>query len=402
MWPWSGSPEVPSHNISDDDRDDIDECVDVMHRDSLDNFVFLHPNEGKEKNQFSALHTNIGASSNQKYDVDEWSTWSKVFEEAEELLLHENANRSSSHFHGLPTDSVQKGSKRKSKLRFSFHQSSCKEANSPWDMKPGNVMPSGDSEYQSGLEQLGKGSASHSMAELLEGLGERNDSLQHSDPSAVARSRSHLLGKGNLDPSVYGLKRNGYVPLPELPDDGISSEEEGAQPVSQCEPASFLPTKEKTMADHFMEIFDFSAMNSDGVISNNKQRGFGYFGKLQQIMHAEKERHASFLKEVEKGAIDQVETRFFDVEIVSRCLEAKLTVCCCLLHKKAKRSEHMERFHDIVVDREVEDRTIVFNSRMCNSVELDIGKLIRIHAPWEEVHLADSRIVFLSAYFSEI
>ncbi|XP_031500248.1 uncharacterized protein LOC116264259 isoform X2 [Nymphaea colorata] len=399
MWP----PNDSSRNISDDDGDDIDECVNVMHRDSLDNFAFLYPNKEKECNHLSLVHTNNGASSSQSCDEDECSTWAKIFEEAEELLLHENASRSSSHTRSLATDKFQKGSKRKSKLRFSFHQSSCKEANSPRHRKCGNAMSSGVSEFHGGLEGLGQNSGPHSMAELLEGLGGQNDSLQPSDPSALTGRRSHLLRKGTSASSVYGLKQNGYVP--ELLDDGISSEEDGAQPGSQCEPTSFFaiaPIKEKTMADHFMEVFDVNAMNTDSEIPINKQKGFGYFGKLQQIMHGEKEKHTNFLKEVQKGAIDQVDTRFFDVEIVSRCLEAKLTVCCCLLAKKTKRSEHIQSLHDTVVDGKMESRTVVFNSTMCNTVDLEIGKLIRVYAPWEEVRLADGRIVFLSTYFSEI
>ncbi|KAK9945625.1 hypothetical protein M0R45_011130 [Rubus argutus] len=32
------------------------------------------------------------------------------------------------------------------------------------------------------------------------------------------------------------------------------------------------------------------------------------------------------------------------------------------------------------------ERTIIFNPRVCNDIDLDIGKWIRIHPPWKEIN----------------
>ncbi|KAF8006538.1 hypothetical protein BT93_K0746 [Corymbia citriodora subsp. variegata] len=48
-------------------------------------------------------------------------------------------------------------------------------------------------------------------------------------------------------------------------------------------------------------------------------------------------------------------------------------------------------------------RTVIFNSRICNDVDLEIGNLIRIYSPWKEVQVMGyEKSIILSTYFSHV
>lgn len=38
-------------------------------------------------------------------------------------------------------------------------------------------------------------------------------------------------------------------------------------------------------------------------------------------------------------------------------------------------------------DAETRKRTVIFNSKLCNNVELEVGNFVRIHPPWYEFTL---------------
>ncbi|MCI01621.1 hypothetical protein A2U01_0022648 [Trifolium medium] len=46
-------------------------------------------------------------------------------------------------------------------------------------------------------------------------------------------------------------------------------------------------------------------------------------------------------------------------------------------------------------------RTIIFNPRVCDNVDLEVGSLIRIYPPWKKVQVGNDTII-LCSYFSEI
>lgn len=90
------------------------------------------------------------------------------------------------------------------------------------------------------------------------------------------------------------------------------------------------------------------------------------------------------------------------MRILSSSLEAKLTVCFCALHGDEKGSESLSNPQEMKSTGR-RKLTIIFSSRICKDVELDVGNVIRIHQPWKEVHVNDKdEAIILCAYFSQI
>ncbi|KAL4179338.1 hypothetical protein AMTRI_Chr13g119560 [Amborella trichopoda] len=162
------------------------------------------------------------------------------------------------------------------------------------------------------------------------------------------------------------------------------------------------------MADCFQEAFNVSPEIVGGFvfpINKQKRRDFGYFGRLQQIIRNEKDKHLDFLKlsqaRMKSHAISNFvspdETRFADVRIWSRCLEAKLTACHCSFGNKAESCQGVKSSQNI---EDVEESFgLIFSSRICMDVEIEIGKLICIHPPWKEVSIAENEKMVLCTYF---
>ncbi|ONK81413.1 uncharacterized protein A4U43_C01F28830 [Asparagus officinalis] len=87
--------------------------------------------------------------------------------------------------------------------------------------------------------------------------------------------------------------------------------------------------KGHTMADLFQEAFSKSEIEASPY-PTAKQTGIGYLGRLQQVLQIEKDRHLQFLKHSQTVRSPN-DSECLDVQILTRFLEAKLTVCQCLL-----------------------------------------------------------------------
>lgn len=151
------------------------------------------------------------------------------------------------------------------------------------------------------------------------------------------------------------------------------------------------------MADHFQEAFCAASTRDERILfALPKHSGTGLFGKLQRVMQNEKERDMNFTKRLQAQA--SLKGSYFDVRILSRSLEAKLTVCSCSF---IQQNEWVDNHQ---IERKIGRTTIViFNSRLCSDIELEVGNLIRIYPPWKEVRImAKDEIVILSTYFSQI
>ncbi|GJY75756.1 hypothetical protein Tco_0480872 [Tanacetum coccineum] len=115
-----------------------------------------------------------------------------------------------------------------------------------------------------------------------------------------------------------------------------------------------------------------------------------------RVMHREKERDTYFLNKLPS----EDEASCLDVKIMSRYLEGKLIVCSC------SSIENDESLTNTDIPRNVVKRkqmTIIFSSRICSDVELDVGTLVRIHPPWKEVNVkGKEESTVLSTYFSQI
>ncbi|OIV95417.1 hypothetical protein TanjilG_06286 [Lupinus angustifolius] len=122
--------------------------------------------------------------------------------------------------------------------------------------------------------------------------------------------------------------------------------------------------KMQTIADRFQEALGSSSVVDDGtnIPALNSFRS-GIFEKLQQVMQKEKETDMDFWKQLQTGA-DSSKVAGVD-------------------------------------GREERQVTVIFNPRVCDNVDLEVGNLIRIHPPWKEVHVGNDDII-LCTYFSEI
>ncbi|XP_047316624.1 uncharacterized protein LOC124920227 isoform X2 [Impatiens glandulifera] len=156
----------------------------------------------------------------------------------------------------------------------------------------------------------------------------------------------------------------------------------------------------KTAIDQIYEALD-AAPVEDMEARLMFPKRLGMFGKLQEVLQVEKERDLYFSNGLQAGAISD---GCIDVKILSRSLEAKLSVCSCST-SLYKNVEHIERSEDSKPRKEADKRTltIIFNSRVCNDVELEIGSSIRIHPPWREVQIPEKgEMVIMSTYFSRL
>ncbi|KAL6978415.1 hypothetical protein U1Q18_020082 [Sarracenia purpurea var. burkii] len=361
-------------------------------------------------------------------------TWSAVTKEAEALVhLVENARSSSLRAVTVNANKSCKGGrgKEKSKLLFRF-QSHKKD--SPWPVSSkveintsskvlllpqkveafdnrvmGNSMGGllenvqGGNVEQSKIYGLlaeaesGHDYTEHSMAELLDSYQEKTELL-----SGNSKMKNLMKGKRVQlvdDRSIFPLgERNmDNDGPPEALDTGSSSgDKANIKNLGLIIPESL----QKTMTDKFQEAFGAASINEERPHSG--LHGIGIFGKLQRVMHGEKKRDIDFLRSLQIGATSKDEVNCIDVEILSRCLEAKLTVCSCSLSRD-KESFELAKSIQMAKINPRRTLTVIFSSRVCDDVELEVGNLIRIHSPWKEVQVkGKDEVVVLSAYFSHI
>ncbi|KAK9136948.1 hypothetical protein Sjap_007542 [Stephania japonica] len=247
-----------------------------------------------------------------------------------------------------------------------------------------------------------------SVAEIMGSLQQRSGLPKEASKMFRRGKRSSCMGKMNassLDVKIFNEEHS-----LEAIDSGKSSEDE--QTVLQDSEEEHLQlattvVKGQSVADRFLEAFDAAIEDGGQVIFKTFKHSSGYHERLQQIIRIEKETSLNFLKRLQADNSETDQSRFIDVRILSRCLDAKLTVCECLLVKVTefhmvglKSLTHYD--HEMLMDRE-ERRIIIFSSKTCGDVGLEIGNAIRVHHPWKEVALVEGgRIIILCSYFSSI
>ncbi|KAI4301376.1 hypothetical protein L6164_034661 [Bauhinia variegata] len=231
----------------------------------------------------------------------------------------------------------------------------------------------------------------HSMAELFDNLQDKTDLL-------CGNSRKHSQRRGKrvkLFPekstSNTGDRAVDSEDSSEFMDSGSSSDSE----IHDRNMKIAFPEKNKqTMADRFQEVLGASYIADDGTHGAVlKPLRAGIFGNLQRVMQKEKERDMDFWKTLPASKLGGIV-----VKIISRSLDAKLTVCQCLFGKFNENS--LDSFKGLKCDGR--ERTIIFSPRVCNDVDLEVGNLIRIHPPWKEVRVGNDDNIILCTYFSQI
>ncbi|XP_064980014.1 uncharacterized protein LOC135622257 isoform X2 [Musa acuminata AAA Group] len=223
------------------------------------------------------------------------------------------------------------------------------------------------------------------MAELLEGLEGKNG-LTAGAPYLNSRSKKRKKHySGGKQAAQLGSRILDNEDSLEFMGAGTSSEDEDHNQ-NRLTPA-IEDIKQQTMGDLFQETFNISVGSPS--LSNNRNAVSGYYGRLQQVMQIERDRHFEFLKQSQTGGKSPLnDLRCITVQILSRILEAKLTVCHCLLAESTKSQQgenDSPKCH-----KEGTLRTVIFSSRICGSVELEVGGFVRIHPPWYEIYLGVS------------
>uniref|UniRef100_A0ACD5ZJ47 Uncharacterized protein n=1 Tax=Avena sativa TaxID=4498 RepID=A0ACD5ZJ47_AVESA len=293
---------------------------------------------------------------NRMADHDESALWGNLLEEADELAhVHKEPRRVA-----FLSGGTSKRNKCENKPRFSIRGSSYVSS----DVKNGNLYD-GEQEVSSGMpptkaletmmaeqvENIDEESedlpsdfahpttiANISVAELLEDLQDRSGSSvktpfplhQHTRAKEgkpkvpIGNKTLTLRGQSNLDneePSQHVIGET-------------SSEDEVEDTVQHNLAMVTKDVKGKTMTDLFQEAF--SATDMDVAALPMRSTGTGYYGRMQQIMQMEKDRHVQFSRQCNKAQDYLGNSKGVTVQILSRSLEGKLTVCRCLLKERSK------------------------------------------------------------------
>ncbi|XP_034689763.1 uncharacterized protein LOC117917557 isoform X1 [Vitis riparia] len=397
-----------------------------------------------EGNKFSTFPLNSGAKNFKKVDLHKFGsekqdgdTWSAVTKETEELVhLNENAGCSSSHVSYSRGNKFSKGGKTKAKPKFSFRfQSNKEDSFGPFITNEKGSRSSEVDQVPEGLEAIehktmegaiaefvddfhgeklketeihavqgdrtvGHGCSKYSVAELLNDLQEKNGLLGGKSKMCCRRKgrRVQLVIKKNISTSEDRTMQN------EDPDEpmasGPSTDDEANMQTTRL---NVSEAERKTMADRFHDALGAASVNDEAsLFVVPKPSGTGLFGKLQRVMQSEKERDMNFLKKLQIGASPNYEASCIDVKILSRFFEAKLTVCNCSLVENEESSQQGESYQ-ILKECRRRLNTVIFSSRTCGDVELEVANLIRIHPPWKEVQVTGSdKIIILATYFSQM
>ncbi|GMH27027.1 hypothetical protein Nepgr_028870 [Nepenthes gracilis] len=242
-----------------------------------------------------------------------------------------------------------------------------------------------ESDHALPVELVQNGCSKHSMAELL-------DDLQGKDDVFYANSKTNK----SLAAFCLGEADVNNEDCHEDMHSGSSSDDEAHVRNLNL---VVMETKKKTMADQFEEALGAAVVSDGAAIAVRKQSNTDLFGKLQRVMHCEKELDLAFLKFLETEASPEDVARCIDVKILSKYFDAKLTVCHCITCDK-ERCPQIEYCQQEDFGKTL---TIIFSSRVCHDVEIEIGNLIRVHAPWKEVEVLDGcQKIMLAAYFCSL
>ncbi|PON96611.1 kinetochore protein [Trema orientale] len=382
---------------------------------------------GEGKNVLSKVSANHGAETFAKDVVLGFGTekqedsysWSAVSKEAEALMdTSEHAS-----CYSKPKKSV-KGVKGKGKPKFSFGVQLHKDRlSSPCTSKDESNLSIGICEVPERLNQehivaelpediqgeeenlpeivpfeveaVRHACSEQSMAELLDGLQDNVCLLRRNSKkfSSKRGKRLQLVVKRNLSPLGDRTVNNEYSPN-RMGSSGSSSDSE----MSGKDLELAIPQmKRQAIVDQFHEALGANFLDDNVALHTvPKPPRSGLFWKLQQVMQSEKERDMDFLKKLETG-VRQNEPSCIYVKILARYLEGKLTVCHCLFSKNSESLSSSEPHKEVANERM--KRTIIFNPRVCNDVDLEVGNCICIHPPWKEVQVGNDKSIILATYF---
>ncbi|XP_062088395.1 uncharacterized protein LOC133794959 isoform X2 [Humulus lupulus] len=237
------------------------------------------------------------------------------------------------------------------------------------------------------------------MADRLDGLQDNASLLRRNSKkfSSKRGNKFRLAIKRNISPLGDRIMNNeDFANLRSC--SGSSSDSE----ISGKDLKLSIPQmKRQAMVDQFQEALGSTLLNDNMALhAGPKPPRSGLFWKLQQAMQSEKEQDMDFLKTL-GNRVGQNEASCVYCKILARYLEGKLVVCRCFFSKNFKSLSLSETTLKEMADEGTE-RTVIFNPRVCNDVDLEVGNCIRIYPPWKEVQVGDDQNLILTNYFSTI
>uniref|UniRef100_A0A7N0SZ66 Uncharacterized protein n=1 Tax=Kalanchoe fedtschenkoi TaxID=63787 RepID=A0A7N0SZ66_KALFE len=374
----------------------------------------------------------VGFHENEKLDEDD--TWYVINQEAEALFNYIGTSH-------CRTQKAKREERGKLKPKISLHSRAFGEVKSLDVRKCSN--PSDYEELQSDDESLGHGSfkdqriKEHSVVEILESFQQEKKQrldaskmpveivplqgahLEHSAVELLDMIQDKVVQlKGDLDKCARDERRQTLSEKKSAITlgDRTLNNEDPSEPIcspsssddEECERNLKLVSAEAsgiTMADKIQEALGASILNDQAMhFASSKPLGLGLFGKLQRVIQAEKEKDANFLKLQQSIEHKHDESSCLVVRVLSRYLEGKLVVCHCSITDNKLVMKHDDLLDTPKRMKEYEDcqRILIFNFRVCDDVELDVGNLVRVHSPWKEVRTARYGVVILCSYFSQM
>ncbi|XP_020089546.1 uncharacterized protein LOC109711064 isoform X1 [Ananas comosus] len=345
-------------------------------------------------------------------------TWSEALEEANKLACLRNTLSRRGRGRAKPKFSIHTHSCESSPSRFKDKNDKCYEGSSrrhishptmsehPRPEMFENVDEEIDEHPLESVTAEMRG-ALPSMAEMLEDLQEKNGisnrslslllhNVKMKEKKTTSFGRTIVLNLGDRD-------IDDDDPL-EYVDGEASAEDEVILNIDVDQQDLNLASQKirgQTMTDLFQDAFTASALE-EPMVQAAKFSGAGYYGRLQRVMQIEKDRHLEFLKQSRGGQSSSNDFRGFTVQILSRCLEGKLTVCHCSFEEDTEYSSGVKGPIECVVDGGTVKRTVIFSSKICGNVDIEVGKFIRMYPPWKEVLVKEDEKIILCTYFSNV
>ncbi|KAI3805928.1 hypothetical protein L1987_21816 [Smallanthus sonchifolius] len=297
-------------------------------------------------------------------------------EEDASITVNDNSNCASFHSLSSKLKRSSKGGQGKAKHKFSIRTQSHND----------NLFKDSSHAYESHTSINGKEmdgitnyvmpagfpvSHTHSttsIAELLLRVQDEHDLPEGSTMNIALYNKTE--GQSKEGAVKRSLLSTGHSDIDDDPDCLGSDSSEEKEYNDQIQELIMRESKQKTMADQFHEALGAASTNEDGhMYAVPQHTGFGLFGKLQRVMQSEKEKDSIFLNKLQED-----EASCLNVKIQSKTLEGKLTVCSC---SSIENDESLTSTDNPLSITKTKNMTIVFSSRVCSDVELDVGTLER-------------------------
>ncbi|KAG5391267.1 hypothetical protein IGI04_032808 [Brassica rapa subsp. trilocularis] len=341
---------------------------------------------------------------------DPVATWSAISKEAKSLLhLNGIAPISSSHSSALRAKRGSKVVKDNARPKFSFHSHAHGEKSSKISDMAEYFEPPDDD--QAAIEEDPIAECPNDSDEISDNTEDAVSMLLIPPPDKIrvtkrsSKSYSRRQGKC-LKFAHKGSSTNiqdsdsADDELPGPMDSGSSTDDE---PTCQSSVPNISNQKRQFVGDLFNEAVKASSLNKEGhsFDSPKLSGGSSLYGKLQQIMKQEKEMEIEITKKLQCGMGQADASSYIDIKIMSRHLEGKLIVCKCSVIDLPVDSLLFKNTQALAAkDTET---TVIFNPKVCVDVDIEIGRFVRVHAPWKEMEVNNTKeVIILCSYFSSL